>query len=112
MSTTNSTLEFFALKSYVSVLPETMKETALRIVGGDDWPPEIEDPTGYHIDDPAIQDWGDRDEDDPYVHFGVDEDGYITDWEIHEPEPIQGDDDDDDDDDDDGREEQLLAYGN
>lgn len=34
MNTTNSTLGLFALRSYVSVLPETQKEIALKIVGG------------------------------------------------------------------------------
>ena len=34
MNTISSTLGLFALKSYVSVLPEMKKETALRITGG------------------------------------------------------------------------------
>jgi hypothetical protein len=38
MSTKNSTLDLFALRSYVSVLPETEKETALKIVGGHEPP--------------------------------------------------------------------------
>ena len=41
MNTKNSTLGLFALKSYVSVLPETEKETALKIVGG--WGPDDDD---------------------------------------------------------------------
>jgi len=36
MNTISSTLGLFALKSYVSVLPEMKKETALKIVGGGD----------------------------------------------------------------------------
>ena len=81
MNTTNLTLGLFALRSYVSVLPETEKETALKIVGGGDTP---ENPTGLNINDEDdrgyVDDWMDFWQDlgcDPW--YDTDEDGYIID---------------------------------
>lgn len=93
MSTTNSKLELFALKSYVSVLPETEKETALKIVGGDDPPPnpwdDIPDgylPNIYNPDDrwffDAWYDWMEgQGYNDPFLW--IDNDGYNI-WSGHD----------------------------
>ena len=51
MNTKKSTLELFALKSFVSVLPEMKKETALKIVGGG--------VDGFPLDEPLPQDMTD-----------------------------------------------------
>jgi hypothetical protein len=58
MSTTNSKLDLFALKSFVSVLPETKREIALRIVGGGggDPPPS---PVGFPYPSEEYYDWRD-----------------------------------------------------
>ena len=64
MNTISSTLGLFALKSYVSVLPEMEKETALKIVGGDWFGDELDcfcEEMGYPdgFDDEAGQCAGD-----------------------------------------------------
>ena len=104
MSTTNSTLELFALKSYVAVLPETMKETALRIVGGGrgnpddpDDPDDPWDPTGHDPWDPDVIDWVIENQDcNPWFH--LDDEGLIDDWGFENDDCKEEDDEDDGDD--------------
>jgi len=89
MSTANSKLELFALKSFVSVLPEPEKETALKIVGGHDpWDdlPEGYLPNIFNPDDAwFFDDWfdwmGEQGYDDPWLL--VDDQGYNI-WAGHD----------------------------
>ena len=92
MSTTNSKLELFALKSFVSVLPENNKETALQIVGGGD--PPCEDYEGEILDMydcgawdciDDIFDFGEGEEGLEGLYFEYDDDGNIIDWNWGDP---------------------------
>jgi hypothetical protein len=90
MSTTNSTLELFALKSYVSVLPETKREIALRIVGGHggDPPPY---PIGSEFRGPEHCEWADYwDAHDCYTHVWYDQHKIIREAAVWPKEPGGG----------------------